>query len=143
MSKMRYSGRFASDLCTVQLEYRNKRMEIVSQKECSLGDYTELLKNGLIRFILEVEELTYKATDGKSKQEWPDDVAASFQKLRHKLLDMAGEVQRLSENLVIEVAQPQPLSPTVKPMRFTGGADGDMQSSPSWDFLNVLLDDKE
>lgn len=143
--KTKLSGKTASDMCSVRLDYKNKNLEIISQREYSFEDYAELLRSGLTRLILDVEDLAYRATDAKSKEEWPDDVMSSFNRIRHKLLDMAGEVHRLSDNLVIEQDEEEiymPMSPQVEPMRFTSGRD-EKQAAPSWDFLKFLIPNKE
>lgn len=116
--KITFRGKSAADLCKVNLEYRDREMNIVSQKECGLEDYAELLKNGIVRLILDVEDLTYKATDGQSKTEWDDEVSSSFYRLRHKLLDMAGEIGRIPQNLLVEMDTYIPSSPVVMPMTF-------------------------
>lgn len=138
MAKQVYTGNDAAKLCSVLLEYRNKNLDVVSQRECALSDYTELLKNTTIRLIADVEDMAYMATQGQPKDEWPNDVATAFSKIRHKLLDMAGEIERLSKNLSVEVDPYYPSSPPVEPMRFRSMELDDSFSSPKWDFLRVL-----
>lgn len=138
MSKTVYRGKTAAEMCGVELEYRNKDLEVVSHRECNLSDFSELLKNTAVRLISDVEDLAYRATDGKGKDEWPQDVMASFTKLRHKLLDMAGEIERLSKNLRVEVDVVYPSSPPVEPMRFRNAELNQSFSQPKWDFLRVL-----
>lgn len=114
--KLVLRGRRASCLCKVELEYRNKDMDIVAQKECGLDEYSEVVKTGLLKLILEAEDLAYKATDGQSKSEWDDSIAAVFYRLRHKILDIAGEIGRLPQNLVMEIPVGYSHSPTVAPV---------------------------
>ena len=38
-NKIGFYGRSAAELCKVRLEYRNRDLDIVSQKECALNDY--------------------------------------------------------------------------------------------------------
>lgn len=95
----------------------------MSERDCSLTDYTSLLKNGVIRLILDAEDLAYRATDCKSKEEWPEDVMASFLRIRHKLLDTAGEIGRIPENLFVETSFSQ-LSPRVAPVAFSQDVAG-------------------
>ena len=123
--KISFKGPSASSLCKVELEYRNKDLTVVSQRECDLTDYSEILKNSILRLILEAEDLAYKATDGKSKDEWDDDVSASFNRLRHKVLDIANEVGRIPKNLRIEVDAYVPSSPVVQPMYLRGNRNND------------------
>lgn len=133
-NKIRFRGKVAANLCKVNLEYRDHDMNIVSQKECALEDYTELLKSGIVRLILDAEDLIYKATGGQGKAEWDDEVSTSFYRLRHKLLDMAGEVGRIPQNLMVEMDGYVPSSPMVYPMSFSSSAseepDNFIQASP-------------
>lgn len=122
----------------VQLQYRNKDLDIVSERECSLNDYSALLKNGVIRLILDAEDLAYRATGGKSKEQWPPDVMSSFMRLRHKLLDMAGEIERLPGNLTLE-PPPSLSSPRVSPVTFSPDVTGsdDDPSDKRWGFFGL------
>lgn len=143
MAKTVYKGLPAAVMCRIELEYKNKDLEVVSHRECSLADYSDMLKNSAVRLITDVEDLAYRATDGKGKDEWQPDVMLAFSKLRHKLLDMAGEIERLSKNLRIEVDTVYPSSPVVGPMRFQSQEFNEPFSQPKWDFLRVLNEPKD
>ena len=82
----------------VRSMYRNKDMEIVDQQDLTLEEWAALQKNRLMKLVAEAEDLAYRATDGKSKEEWPRDVMESFLRLRHRILDAAGEADRLPQN---------------------------------------------
>lgn len=52
-----------------------------------------------MRVISDVEDLVYKATDGKQKHNWNDDTMIAFNSIRHKLLDKSGDIGRLPDTL--------------------------------------------
>ena len=84
---------------TVRIVYRDKHMNPVEDRVYDLAEYTELLKTGLLQVISETENLAYIANDNKSKEEWSDETWGIFQRIRHKLLDIAGSVGRLPQNI--------------------------------------------
>lgn len=51
------------------------------------------------RVITDVESLVYQLT-GMSREQWDDETWGIFTRIRHKLLDKAGEIGRLPENLI-------------------------------------------
>jgi hypothetical protein len=83
----------------VKVTYRNAQLEPVYEKSYSINDYTEMLRMDLLRLISDVEDLVYVATDNKPKDEWSDGLWAAFYKIKHKLLDKAGDIGRLPGNL--------------------------------------------
>lgn len=83
----------------VQIVYRNKNMEPIYSKTYSLDEYTEMLKTDLLRLVTDVEDLCYAANGNKPKEEWSDATFAAFNKIKHKLLDKAGDIGRLPENI--------------------------------------------
>lgn len=85
--------------CCVRVTYRNKDMEPVYEKKYSLEDYTEMLRADLLRVITDVENLVYSLNGNVSKSDWPDDIWNEFCRIKHKLLDKAGEIQRIPENI--------------------------------------------
>lgn len=88
--------------CFVTVVYRNKDMEPVYEKRYSLQDYTEMLRADLLRIISDVEDMVYDLSGNTSKSEWPDKTWNEFCRIKHKLLDKAGEVQRIPDNLMVE-----------------------------------------
>lgn len=84
----------------VKVAYRNRKMEETFSETYPLEQYTELFRDDLHKIISDVESLCYDANDGKSKEEWTDATYYGFNKIKHKLLDKAGEIGRLPENLV-------------------------------------------
>lgn len=93
-------GKSASEL-KVHVTFRNEDMEPVCEEEYNLAEYTEKLRADLQRVIPDVESLVYLLT-GKPRSGWGDDAWRIFSRIRHKLLDKAGEVARIPENLELE-----------------------------------------
>lgn len=89
----------------VKVTYRNEDLVPVCIKEYALGEYTDLLKNNLMRIITDVEDVLYEAT-GRQKDVWSPAIAAKFGKIKHKLLDNAGEISRLPINIDFKVDVP-------------------------------------
>ena len=83
----------------VQIVYRNKNMEPVYSKTYTLEEYTEMLKADLLRLVTDVEDLCYAANANKPKEEWSDATFSAFNKIKHKLLDKAGDIGRLPGNI--------------------------------------------
>lgn len=84
----------------VQVVYRNKDLDPVYSKTYTLQEYTDMLKTDLMRLITDVENLCYAVNDNKAKEEWSEDTFQAFLKIKHKLLDKAGEIKRIPENIV-------------------------------------------
>ena len=82
----------------VRIEYKNKDLETVVEKEYDFIDYTEMLNLELKRILMDIEDAFYYLT-GKQRSEWDEETSNKFQKIRHKLLDQANAVKRLPENL--------------------------------------------
>lgn len=83
----------------VQVIYRNKEMEPVYTKTYTLKEYTDMLRVDLLRLVTDVEELCYAVNGNKDKEEWSDETFDAFNKIKHKLLDKAGDIGRLPENI--------------------------------------------
>lgn len=84
----------------VNISYKNSKQETVCNKTYTLEEYTALMHADQLRLISDVEDMAYKLNQGKPKSEWTDDSWASFCCIKHKLLDKAGEIERLPQNLV-------------------------------------------
>lgn len=84
----------------VKITYRNSKLEPINTQMYSLKDYTDMMRNDLLRVITDIEDAFYIATGNKSKDEWSDEVWGSFTRIKHKLLDKAGDIGRLTNNLV-------------------------------------------
>lgn len=59
-----------------------------------------MLKADLLRLITDIEDLCYSVNGNRPKDEWSDETWSTFCKLKHKLLDKAGEISRLPANIV-------------------------------------------
>lgn len=86
----------------IRVTYRNKNMQPTYSKVYSINEYTDMLRADLLRLVTDVEELCYAANNNKPKEEWTDETFAGFSKIKHKLLDKAGDVGRIPENLVVK-----------------------------------------
>lgn len=84
----------------VKVEYRNAKMDVVSEKTYPLAIYTGMIEADLLRLITDIEDLCYEVNGNRVKDEWSDETWAAFCKIKHKLLDKAGEIGRLPDNLV-------------------------------------------
>ena len=83
----------------VKIEYKNKDLETVVEKEYDFIDYTEMLNLELKRILMDIEDAFYCFSGNKQKSEWSPEMTEKFQKIRHKLLDQANAIKRLPENL--------------------------------------------
>ena len=86
----------------VKVAYKDASLKIISERQYSLKEYTDMLKADLLRLITDVEDLVYAVNENKPKSEWSDSSWAMFAKVKHKMLDKAGEIGRLPENILSE-----------------------------------------
>lgn len=87
-----------SDLC-VRVTYRDKDKQPVYAKTYTLREYTEMLRQDLLRVITDIEDLCYTANENKPKEDWTDETFTGFNKIKHKILDKAGDIGRLPDTL--------------------------------------------
>ena len=90
----------------VRVTYRDKDLRPTYTKTYTLPEYVESIKNDLQGLVGDVETLGYIANNNKPKEEWSDDSFDSFMRIKHKLLDKAGEIGRLPVNLVMRKSEP-------------------------------------
>lgn len=90
----------ADKIIGVRVVYRNKDMEPIYTKTYSLQEYTEMLRADLLKLVTDVEDLCYAANGNKPKDEWSDATFDLFNKIKHKLLDKAGDIGRIPENII-------------------------------------------
>ena len=83
----------------VKIEYKNKDLETIVEKEYEFVDYTEMLNLELKRVLMDIEDAFYYFSGNKQKKDWSPELTERFQKIRHKLLDQANAIRRLPENL--------------------------------------------
>ena len=94
----------------VKIEYKNKDMETVFEKEYDFVSYTEMLHLSLMRIIMDIEDAFYFLSDGKQKEDWPPELMERFKKIRHKMLDQANAIKRLPQNLTYKGARADQIS---------------------------------
>ena len=82
----------------VKIEYKNKDLETVVEKDYDFPEYAKLLNLELMRIIADIEDVFYYFT-GKQKDEWDEETQKKFQHIRHKLLDQANSIKRLPQTL--------------------------------------------
>jgi len=90
----------------VRVTYKDKDMRPTYTRTYSLCEYTEMLRQDLLRLITDVENLCYIANENKSKADWSDQTFEEFCRIKHKLLDKAGDIGRLPENITLRTTEP-------------------------------------
>lgn len=83
----------------VNVVYRDKNLDPTYERSYFLRDYTDMIRMNLIRVISDVEDLIYMMNENKTKQEWPDNIWVKFQHIKHKILDNAGSIGRLPDDI--------------------------------------------
>lgn len=83
----------------VKIIYRNSRMEPTNEEVYSLTEYTEMLRADLLRMITDIEDTMYAVNGNRQKSEWSDETWAAFCRIKHKLLDKAGDIGRLPQTI--------------------------------------------
>ena len=86
----------------VKVKYRNELGDMISSREYLLSDYVGMIRTDLFRVITDVENLYYRLNDGKPKREWETSDMEDFNLVKHRLLDKAGEIERLPEILMAD-----------------------------------------
>lgn len=84
----------------VNVVYRDKNLEPTYEMLYYLNDYTDMIRMNLIRVITDVEDLVYILTNNKTKEDWSDQVWVKFQHIKHKILDNAGSIGRLPNDII-------------------------------------------
>lgn len=84
----------------VHITHRNSKLQPVADEIYPLDEYMALLGNDILRMISDVEDIIYTTTGGVQRDEWTDEVWTKYSRLKHKMLDTAGAVKRLPDNLV-------------------------------------------
>ena len=82
----------------VNIEYKDKKLQTINERTYEFAEYTEMIQLELMRVIMDIEDAFYQMQN-KPKEEWDKDIFASFQKIRHKLLDQANAIKRLPSTL--------------------------------------------
>ena len=93
------------ELC-VRVTYRDKDLRPTYTKTYTLGEYADIMRSDLQSLVGDVETLGYIANDNKPKEAWSDESFAVFSRVKHKLLDKAGEIGRLPSNILLRSSSP-------------------------------------
>ena len=83
----------------VKIEYKNKDLETVVEKEYDFIDYTDMLNLNLKHILMDVEDAFYTFSGNKQRKDWSPELREKFTKIRHKILDEANSIKRLPETL--------------------------------------------
>lgn len=89
----------------VKVTYRDKDLQPTYTKTYTLSDYADAIKSDLQGLVGEVETLGFIANKNKPKEEWDDESFAVFTRIKHKLLDKAGEIGRLPVNMTMRTRE--------------------------------------
>lgn len=79
--------------------YRNRQKQTIQECEYALEDYMDMMSMDMKRLITDVEDLVYMSNNNSPKEEWPEWQLVSFNKIKTKLLDKAGEMERLPDSI--------------------------------------------
>ena len=90
----------------VKVTYRDKDLQPTYTRTYTLQEYVDAIRSDLQSLVGEAETLGYIANDNKPKEEWSDESFAVFSRVKHKLLDKAGEIGRLPSNLQLRTREP-------------------------------------
>lgn len=82
-----------------KIVYKNRNMETVQVCEYPLQDYVDMVSLDLKKVITDVEDLIYMTNGNRPKNEWSEAEIILFNKIKHKILDKAGEVSRIPQSL--------------------------------------------
>lgn len=90
----------------VRITYRDKDLRPTYTKTYTLAEYACTMRSDLQGLVGDVETLGYIANGNKPKEEWSDESFAIFSRIKHKLLDKAGEIGRLPSNMTLRTCEP-------------------------------------
>lgn len=82
-----------------KIAYKNKNLETIQECEYPLQDYMDMISLDLKKIITDVEDLVYMTNGNRPKNEWSEAEIILFNKIKHKILDKAGEVSRVPQCL--------------------------------------------
>lgn len=90
----------------VKVTYRDKDLHPTYTRTYSLPEYAEAIRSDLQSLVGDAETLGYIANNNKPKEEWSDESFSVFTRIKHKLLDKAGEIGRLPINMTVRTSEP-------------------------------------
>lgn len=88
-----------ADNLGVKVVYRDREKKPVYTKAYTLREYTDMLRADLLRIVTDVEDMCYAVNQNAPKEDWSDETFSGFNKIKHKILDKAGDIGRLPDNL--------------------------------------------
>ena len=89
----------------VRVTYKDHELRPTYTRTYELQDYTAMLRADLLRLVTDVENLCYIANGNKPKEEWDEETKMNFSRIKHKLLDKAGDIGRLPENIIVRTSE--------------------------------------
>ena len=90
----------------IRVTYKDKELRPIYTKTYSLNQYTDMLRADILRLITDVENLCYVQNGGEDKSNWPAATLEEFNKIKHKMLDKAGDIGRIPQNIIIRTNEP-------------------------------------
>ena len=83
----------------ITIQYRDSKMNIVAEKTYDLESYVDMLRQSILKTITDVEDIINSVGDYNNREEWPDDVWVQFIKIKHRMLDVSGELHRMPKKI--------------------------------------------
>lgn len=85
----------------VRVTYKDKNLRPIYTKTYSLNEYTDMIRVDLLRLITDIENMCYIQNSGEDKSNWPAETLEEFNKIKHKILDKAGDIGRIPQNIIV------------------------------------------
>ena len=90
----------------IRVTYKDKDLRPTYTKTYSLSEYTDMIRADILRLITDIENLCYVQNSGNDKSKWPEETLEEFNKIKHKMLDKAGDIGRIPQNIIIRTNEP-------------------------------------
>lgn len=91
----------------VRIEYKNAEGILVGSEDMDLTEYAMMKKLALQRVIGDVEKLIYTMNGNLPRAQWSEETMKQFSAIRRQLLDVAGDVGRIPEQMTCECERPK------------------------------------
>jgi len=88
-----------NDEYKITIQYRDSKMNVVAEKTYDLESYVDMLRQSILKTITDVEDIVDDAGDYNNRVDWPDNIWMQFVKIKHRLLDVSGELHRLPKKI--------------------------------------------
>lgn len=86
----------------VKIEYKNKKLDTVGYDEFDFDIYCQKLSQDITRLLTDIERF-FQEQNIKNEIESND----FYRNIRHRLLDLAGSIKRLPDNIIDNVKNDQ------------------------------------